>query len=335
MSIKVGDDQVPYIDVGDNYKIRLEYEEVTDELYIEKARTELRETPENIATSLKELRELLQGEKNFSFPTEEDFFLMTFLRPCKFYSKSAFERMQKYYKFKLKNKKITDDLTVDSVRHVFEQDLIKYLPGRDKNARRVLYFQCGKRWKPSKVSTNDIFRAMQLSLQAAMVEPMTQINGVSVILDMEGLSLSQIIHFTPSFAAMVLEWLQECIAVRLKGIYVINNSYAFNVLFAIFKPFIGSKLRKRIHFLNKDWKALTTHLGKAAVPKDFGGDLPIPEVNGTLLVDFLKLFDQQFENAGQVGYDIPESKKLKVTSALDCLPTGQAPSNLTTVANSQ
>lgn len=62
MSIKVGDDNVPYIDVGDNYKIRLEYEEVTDEFFIEKARTELRETPENIAASLKELRELLQGK---------------------------------------------------------------------------------------------------------------------------------------------------------------------------------------------------------------------------------------------------------------------------------
>lgn len=52
----------------------------------------------------------------------------------------------------------------------------------------------------------------------------------------------------------------------------------------------------QIHFMNKDWKALTTNLGKDAVPKDFGGDLPVPEVNGTLLVDFLKLFDQQFES---------------------------------------
>ena len=32
------------------------------------------------------------------------------------------------------------------------------------------------------------------------------------------------------------------------------------------------------------------------MPKDFGGELPVQEVNGTLLVDFLKLFDQQFES---------------------------------------
>lgn len=32
-----------------------------------------------------------------------------------------------------------------------------------------------EKWQPSRVSTHDIFRAIQLSLNAAMAEPMTQV----------------------------------------------------------------------------------------------------------------------------------------------------------------
>lgn len=91
-----------------------------------------------------------------------------------------------------------------------------------------------------------MFRAIQMCLYAAMAEPMTQVNGVITILNVEGFSFNQIMHFTPMFAACVLEWIQDCIAVRLKGVYILNNSYASKVVYKIFKPFLGSKLRKRV-----------------------------------------------------------------------------------------
>lgn len=68
---------------------------------------------------------------------------MTFLRPSKFYAQSAFDRMQKYFKFKLKHKKHCEDLTVESTRVVFEDDLVKYLPLRDVEGRRILHLDCG------------------------------------------------------------------------------------------------------------------------------------------------------------------------------------------------
>lgn len=64
MSIEFEDDKIPFIDLGKGYKIRLEYEDLTDEKYMERAREELRETPENVENGIAELRKLIKGMHN-------------------------------------------------------------------------------------------------------------------------------------------------------------------------------------------------------------------------------------------------------------------------------
>lgn len=61
MSIEIGEDKIPFIDLGNGYKIRLEYEEIQDEKYFEKAKNELRESPELVKESMEKLRELIKG----------------------------------------------------------------------------------------------------------------------------------------------------------------------------------------------------------------------------------------------------------------------------------
>lgn len=55
------------------------------------AEEELRETPENVKQALAELRELLKNDDTIYFNEDNDDVLMIFLRPCKFYAKSAYE----------------------------------------------------------------------------------------------------------------------------------------------------------------------------------------------------------------------------------------------------
>lgn len=58
------------------------------------ARDELRENEENRQRGFEELRALLQTEmqeNGLVVPLDNDYWLLRWLRPCKFYSSSAFE----------------------------------------------------------------------------------------------------------------------------------------------------------------------------------------------------------------------------------------------------
>lgn len=61
---KYDENRRPYVEISNGYCMRLEHDDVTEE-YKEKARKELRETPENVEKGLKELRELLSSKLTF------------------------------------------------------------------------------------------------------------------------------------------------------------------------------------------------------------------------------------------------------------------------------
>lgn len=62
MSIEYSDKNVPFINLGDGYQIRLEYESFLEEKYAEKAKVELRETPELVSKAIPEFRAMIQSK---------------------------------------------------------------------------------------------------------------------------------------------------------------------------------------------------------------------------------------------------------------------------------
>jgi hypothetical protein len=72
----------------------------------------------------------------------------------------------------------------------------------------LIYINISEHWNHHKCTLDEVFKGCVLFLEAAMLEPETQICGAVVIFDMEGLSMQQVWQFTPAYAKRIVDWLQ-------------------------------------------------------------------------------------------------------------------------------
>nr|CAD7431802.1 unnamed protein product [Timema monikensis] len=144
-------------------------------------------------------------------------------------------------------------------------------------------------WDPSKVTANQIFRALYLIHVAACLEPETQVRGVIVIMDFNGLSYRHVKAFTPSFSLLLLSFIQDAMPLRLKEVHMVNQPFIFNAVFQLFKPFIREKLKARVslmdcrwreciyftmYFHGKNMESLHKYMNPDHLPEDYGGKKP-------------------------------------------------------------
>lgn len=128
---------------------------------------------------------------------------------------------------------------------------------------------------------------------------------------MNGLSMQQAWQFTPQFAKRIVDWLQDAIPLRVKAIHIINQPKIFNVVFALFKPFLREKLKNRIHFHATDRVSLHKHMSPDFLPPVYGGTIDIPRVNGSEWYQLLIKCDGEYEAINKLGYKIDKSKLKK------------------------
>ncbi|XP_033315788.1 clavesin-2 [Bombus bifarius] len=238
------------------------------------AEKELRETEKNTKEGLAALKKYIEDDKTLYFRTDE-VFLLIFLRPCKFYAKSAYELMKRIAEFKDKNAALLSNLMPsDEKVAMLEHNVVNVIKGRDNKNRRILVVSCGKSWDPSAVSADQIFRVLYLVHQLAMWEPLTQIYGTVVIMDFEGLSMKQVMGMTPSFCMKLLTFIQEAMPLRLKEVHFVKQPFLFNMVWQMFKPFVKEKLKKRMFFHGNKMSSLHAYIPVSHIPKNYGGNLP-------------------------------------------------------------
>ena len=173
------------------------------------AANELNETPTSRRQCLTELRKTLTEDINTcpTVETEEDEFLLRFLRCKKFDVTRAVSVYKGYHSFRSENAQLFENISPRIVRHVWETGVIGALPNTDKKGRAVMVAFPG-RWDPESHSLEDMMKSMVLQLEHLITSIDTQINGIVLIADFTDFSFYQARCIKPWYFQMLSSLVQ-------------------------------------------------------------------------------------------------------------------------------
>ncbi|KAH6935416.1 hypothetical protein HPB50_005576 [Hyalomma asiaticum] len=217
-----------------------------------------------------------QGDSSLHCPTD-DAFLVKFLRARKYNTQAAFENIKKYFKVRTEHPEMFKDLTPSRIPFdaaCRKHRLITVSRQKDPMGRMAVLLKTGA-WNTDICSLNDFFRVVLVIFEHYIHCEDSLERGVVVILDLKGLNFYHVAHYAPSSIRTVIKPLKhlfhDCMPLRLKGIYVINNPPIFDLLFGIAENFLKAKLVRRIRLFGYDLEELRQIMPDDVIPKEHGG----------------------------------------------------------------
>uniref|UniRef100_A0A8D8AHV9 Alpha-tocopherol transfer protein-like n=1 Tax=Culex pipiens TaxID=7175 RepID=A0A8D8AHV9_CULPI len=302
MSLKFNEKNHPYIDLGDGYRVCF-YEERCPhgEEMESKARKAINEgTREEVLAAHDEFRKLIATDQAMCVPINDEWYLNVFLRASRFDPREAFDRLQSTSTAKIKNWEYFGQ--INDIRHVFDEELVWVLPERDDDGAVIIVVESGKKWNPAKVSLVHLNAAVTSIIGVLMLSEDAQLHGCKLIFDMEGLSMTQIVQFTPKSTGVMLHMLEKCTTIRVLGTHTVNNGMMYNMLFAIMKPLLTKVMRERTLIHGRNYGDLAKHISPRVLPKRYGGTSKAPACEGRLLGDMMVHYNDWMQSKHDHGY---------------------------------
>lgn len=116
----------------------------------------------------------------------------------------------------------------------------------------LLFISFSENCDPYKCSVEKVFRSNILSLENAVRDPRTQISGLTIIVDMAGVSFAYAKFLSPHFAKKTVEVVQECFPLRFKAFHILNQPFYFDAVLTILRPFLKEKIRNRVSVIENN-----------------------------------------------------------------------------------
>lgn len=264
-----------------------------------RAQEELQEKEEWRERDIQALRELVEAEEGLMCSTSDQF-LVRFLRAKKFDYEKSFKMVQRYCAMRSRDPQNFEKTLPSLSKETLECCLQTVLPHRDQLARRVFMFRAGK-WNPATTTPQDIFSTNLMCLELIAREQKSQISGIVAIVDMEGFGWDHIMQLSVDYVRNVVSLVQNSFPIRFREIHIINESYMFDIIYALVKPFLSDKIKNRIRFHGSaGFQSLHRYVSPRILPYDYGGDRE--PFNNSQLREALESSEDYFQELRTYGY---------------------------------
>ncbi|XP_018301137.1 alpha-tocopherol transfer protein [Mycetomoellerius zeteki] len=199
--------------------------------------------------------------------------LALFAHSCYFDIEATKRCMNVYYRMRATIPEFFNnrDSSLDNLQHSLKILEFAILPKLDRNGNRIIIHRLIDS-RPSQFIFND-----DIKLQLMCIEASLYMNGCSegyiILFDMIKTQFGHLFRSPMNGIRKFLEFIQEGIPVRLKGIYVVNAVWFMDKLIALVRPFIKEELFEIIHIYSGDISNLYSRIPPECLPKDYGGEL--------------------------------------------------------------
>lgn len=227
------------------------------------------ECEETKAQTIEGFRQYITEHNDCNPHRLDDEYLIKFLRARSWKIPSSYNLMRNYYKFREQNLSYYEKVRPLDYKYIASTDIITVTPYRDQHGHRILIYRFGN-WKPNEISIDVLFLVSIILLELGSLEPISQVVGGVGIYDLENLTLSQIVHLSPSYAQKMIALLVTSMPISTSALHIVNPNWAFKMAFKLFTPFLNAAMRERL-FIHSDMESLHKHISPEHLPKRYGG----------------------------------------------------------------
>lgn len=240
---------------------------------------ELNEVPERIQADVDALRSWL-GQATHITARDDDQFLVTFLRGCKYSLEKAKKKIELYYVARTHTPEFftNRDPKDKFLQEIISLGLIMPLPvDESKSIPRIILTRLGG-YDYNKYDFLSVMKVTYLMADWCMINSdVTVITGHINVVDLKGCGLSLVSQITPTVIKK-LSTLLEPFPIRIKAIHLVNPPKGIETAFRMFMSVCHEKLRSRV-FMHENFDELQKVVDKKHLPVEYGGlNQSLPEI---------------------------------------------------------